>query len=288
MFGRDDEFAAFRAGRRRGERDRKRAGFAGAQNTMAVASRGHEQIWIHRGGFTPRRPKAVEIDRGFPGVFEEEFMGHGRRAISSNRPKVDGRGSELPARGGAGRCRRAEQHEQQKAGADSSQPASPPPRPRHPPSILWRLINRRRSPCAFPPVDGRCLLRASGRGAVASQCREGRLRVALGGEDAEGFLPVLRRDRCRRQRLRRVPLVFSLGRRAFLRCQTTTELTMSSASALTATTTSATDALGATFCPPWVAIGGECTAAGAAVKRPGRDGPGSRAARRRAAASPGR
>src|SRR6202042_1983153 len=52
------------------------------------------------------------------------------------------------------------------------------------------------------------------------------------GHHTQGFLPVLRRDRYGCQRLRRVPLVCLLGRRAFLRGQTTTVL-LSTASVTT-------------------------------------------------------
>src|SRR6185369_16677625 len=96
--------------------------------------------------------------------------------------------------------------------------------------------------------------------------RELGLRIAPGSEDSEGFLPMLRGDRYRRQRLRRVPLVCVLGRRAFLRCQTTTVLLASTASVTTPITTTSTiagDAQGArccTFCPPGIDIAWQSSA----------------------------
>jgi hypothetical protein len=139
----------------------------------------------------------------------------------------------------------------------------------------------RRDPHKGPDISG-------GRAADAAVVQRPRgrgLRIATGGEDAECFLPVLRRDRYGLQRLRRVPLVCLLGRRAFLRCQTRTELLTSSASVITATTTTAGDAQGTTLCPPWIAIGRQCSAR---LTAPGEDSPASRAERRLQAGSQGR
>src|SRR4029077_10240483 len=129
-------------------------------------------------------------------------------------------------------------------------PPRPLPVPHHAPrAALRRGINH---------LGGRTLL---------DRQRELRLRKTPRGEDSECFLPVFRRDRHGRQRLRRVPFV-CVGRRAFLRCQTTTVLLASTASVTTpimATSTTAGDAQKTrrcTFCPAGIVIASEHSASG--------------------------
>jgi hypothetical protein len=85
-----------------------------------------------------------------------------------------------------------------------------------------------------------------GKGHRHRRCRE-----SPTGDRAQGFLPVLRGRRgptgC--QRLRRVPFDSLAGRRAFLRAQTTTELTSS------APIFSVTESETTRICPPELSIG---------------------------------
>src|SRR5262249_50793140 len=114
---------------------------------------------------------------------------------------------------------------------------------------------------AFPPPaenrsGGR---RGAGRASAGRlNCRQ---RVAPRGERVECFLPVLRGTGHRCQRLRRVPFrICLLGRRAFLRVQTTTEH-LSSAS-ITATTTAIRETCAAReSCSRGAVIAGQCSAA---------------------------
>ena len=130
---------------------------------------------------------------------------------------------------------------------------------------LRRRFHRGRRPLRRCPSGRPTRLRA--RPTVLEGRRELRPRRA-GGHHTQSFLPVFRRDRYGCQRLRRVPLVCLLGRRAFLRCQTTTELLASSASVTTptmATTTTAGDAQSTAFSPNGVVIGEQCSAHRAAA-----------------------
>src|ERR1700744_5198088 len=111
----------------------------------------------------------------------------------------------------------------------------------------------------YPPeTESKRLLNA--RPTVLERLRELRLRVATTGHHAQGFLPVLRRDRYGCQRLRRVPLVCLFGRRAFLRCQTTTVLLSTASVTTTGITTTAGDAQSTAFSPARVVIAEQCSA----------------------------